>query len=401
VLAGGKGQRLGPLTRDRAKPAVPFGGTYRIVDFVLSNCVNTGLTRVLVPVQYRSRSLNEHIRVGWSAFFSRVKGEYIETLPPQQVEDDRWYMGTADAVSQSLFAIREEQPEAVLILSGDHIYKMDYTELLEAHEKTGAEVTIASVEVPKKEATGFGVLHVDQNNRIIKFQEKPADPEPVPDDPNICLASMGIYVFSTGALEKLLEEDRQDPKSSHDFGKDILPKLPESGKVYAYRFRDNEKGQPRYWRDVGTVDSFYSANMDLIGVTPKLDLYEEQWHVWRRATSAPPAKFVFGEDDGEGARRGQAIDSIVSAGTIVSGGTVKRSILSPHVRIHSWSKVEDSILFNGVDVGRNAVIKRAIIDKNVRIPEGFKIGVDPEEDKKRFHVSPEGVVVIGKGSVLK
>jgi glucose-1-phosphate adenylyltransferase len=400
LLAGGKGQRLGALTADRAKPAVPFGGTYRIIDFALSNLVNSHLGKVLVPVQYRSRSLSEHIRRGWNRFFNTSRGEFIEPLPPQQVVD-RWYVGTADAVTQSLFAIREEKPEKVLILSGDHIYKMDYRLMIAAHEDSGAKVTVAAVEVPKSEASGFGVLHVDENDAIIKFQEKPKTPEPIPGNPDLCLASMGIYVFDYDVLEKLVVEDANDPKSSHDFGKDILPKLAGREDLFAFRFIDLNKKETKYWRDVGTIDAYYEANMDLIAIDPLLNLYDPDWPIFRRATLASPAKFVFDGQNWPDDRAGFAVDSLVCHGVIVSGSRVYRSILSPGVRTHSWSLVEDSILFGNVNIGRHAKIRRAIIDKDVEIPEGEEIGYDLEKDRKRFFVTESGTVVIGKRMVVK
>ncbi|MFH2201551.1 MAG: glucose-1-phosphate adenylyltransferase [Elusimicrobiota bacterium] len=399
MLAGGKGQRLDPLTRDRAKPAVPFGASYRIADFTLSNCVNSKLPKILVLVQYRSRSLNEHIRYGWAHFFNRAKGEFIDTLPPQQNLGDLWYSGTADAVHQNLFAVREEQPEHVLIVSGDHIYKMDYQQILRAHEDSGADVTVAAVEVPKREASSFGILQVDENERIISFQEKPENPNPTPNDPDVCLASMGIYVFRAETLEQVLEEDALDTASAHDFGKNILPKMIGKYWAYAFRFIDLNKKSNKYWRDVGTIDAYYEANMDLILPDPLLDLYDNSWPIWRRASMAPPPKFVF-DLRGPEKRVGGAFDSLVSTGCIVSGGEVHRSILSNSVRINSYSLIEDSILFQNVQVGRRAKIRKAIIDKDVHIPEGMEIGYDLEADRKRFVVSENGIVVISKRAVV-
>lgn len=399
LLAGGRGQRLDPLTRDRAKPAVPFGGTYRIIDFTLSNCLNSKLPKILVLVQYRSRSLSQHIRHGWSHFFNNAKNEFIETLPPQQTLGDRWYEGTADAVFQNLFAIREENPSQVLIVSGDHIYKMDYRRMLQAHEDTAADLTVAAVEVPTKEASSFGILQVDQDSKIVKFSEKPKKPTPTPDDSMVCLASMGIYVFRTEALEKALADDAKSRKSSHDFGKDILPRMIGKYSTYAFRFVDQNKQATKYWRDVGTIDAYYAANMDLISPAPHLDLYDHNWRIWRRATMAPPPKFVFNMKKPE-TRIGAAFDSLVAPGCIISGGIVRRSILSPYVRVHSYSQVEDSILFQNVSVGRRAKIRRAIIDKDVRIPEGMKIGYDLKADRKRFTVSKDGIVVISKRAVI-
>ncbi len=399
LLAGGKGQRLGALTADRAKPAVPFGGTYRIIDFALSNIVNSDLGKVLVPVQYRSRSLSEHIRRGWNRFFNSSRDEFIETLPPQQTVD-RWYSGTADAVAQSLFAIREEKPEKVLILSADHIYKMDYRDMIGAHEETGAKITVASVEVSTQAASGFGVLHVDEADRILEFQEKPKEPKPIPGNPDLCLASMGIYVFDYDVLEKLVVADGKDPNSSHDFGKDILPKLAGRKDLFAYRFVDLNKKETKYWRDVGTIDAYYEANMDLIAIDPHLNLYDPDWPIFRRATLASPAKFVFDGQNWPDDRAGYAVDSLVCHGVIVSGSRVFRSILGPGVRTHSYSLIEDSILLGNVSIGRNAKIRRAIIDKDVVIPDGEEIGYDLEKDRKRFFVSDKGIVVIGKRTVV-
>jgi len=400
LLAGGKGQRLGALTADRAKPAVPFGGTYRIIDFALSNIVNSHLGKVLVPVQYRSRSLSEHIRRGWNRFFNTSRNEFIETLPPQQTVD-RWYSGTADAVAQSLFAIREEKPKKVLILSGDHIYKMDYRDMISRHEDSGAKITVASVEVATQEASGFGVLHVDKEDRILEFQEKPKEPKPIPGNDALCLASMGIYVFDYDVLEKLVVDDANNPDSSHDFGKDILPKLAGRDDLFAYRFVDQNKKETKYWRDVGTVDAYYEANMDLIAIDPLLNLYDPEWPIFRRATLASPAKFVFDGQNWPDDRAGYAVDSLVCHGVIVSGSRIYRSILGPGVRTHSWALIEDSILLGNVTIGRNAKIKSAIIDKDVNIPEGEEIGYDLEKDKKRFFVSDNGIVVVGKRAVVK
>lgn len=399
LLAGGKGQRLDPLTRERAKPAVPFGATYRIVDFTLSNCVNSKLPKILVLVQYRSRSLAQHIRNGWTHFFNNAKEEFIETLPPQQTLGDHWYEGTADAVFQNLFAIKEERPANVLIVSGDHIYKMDYRSMLQAHEDSAADVTVAAVEVPKKEASSFGILGVDETGKIIRFQEKPKKPLPTPNDPHVCLASMGIYVFRADILEKVLKEDAKNKKSSHDFGKDILPRMIAKHSAYAFRFIDQNKKANKYWRDVGTIDAYFEANMDLICAAPQLDLYDHSWRIWRRATMAPPPKFVF-ELNTSPKRIGAAFDSLVAPGCIISGGQVRRSLLSPYVRINSYAQVENSILFSNVQVGRGAKIRRAIIDKDVHIPEGMKIGYDLKADKKRFTVSKGGIVVISKRAKL-
>ncbi len=399
LLAGGKGERLGPLTVHRAKPAVPFGGIYRIIDFPVTNCIHSGLTRVLVPVQYRSRSLNTHLRDGLGRYFNAARGEFLEPLPPQQREGDHWYGGTGDAVYQNLFAVRDENPDLVLVLAGDHIYKMDYRHMISYHLATGAEVTCGAVEVPRAEASSFGVLAVDAAGRIVRFQEKPKDPQPVPDDPEICLASMGIYVFRAETLYELLEADAKDPASSHDFGRDMLPKLAGNRPLYAFRFVDENKKATKYWRDVGTIDAYYEANMDLVNVDPMLNLYDPAWPILTYPTTAPPPKFVFNDDRADG-RVGAATDSLVAPGCIVSGGRVWRSVLSSGVRVNSFARVEESVLFEDVQIGRHARIRRAIIDKDVRIPEGMSVGYDPEEDRKRFTVTPAGVVVIAKGTVL-
>jgi glucose-1-phosphate adenylyltransferase len=398
ILAGGRGQRLEPLTRDRAKPAVPFGGIYRIIDFTLSNCVNAGLKKISVLVQYRSRSLNRHMRDGWQVLFNPAVGEYLETLPPQYHSGDS-YLGTADAVYQNLFAIKEEEPEYVLILAGDHIYKMDYRHLLRFHLEKGAEATVGCVEVKVPEAAGqFGVVQVDEQNRIIGFEEKPKEPKPLPKNPEICLASMGIYVFKPQVLYKLLEEDARDPKSSHDFGKNIIPKMVGIHPIFAFSFIDENKKEAKYWRDVGTIDAYYEANMDLVQVTPDLNLYDNDWQIRTMPITAPPPKFVFAQQ--EPGRVGIALDSMVSSGCIVSGGRVERSILSPFVRINSYSLVTDSILFEDVSVGRHSKLHRVIVDKGVHVPEGMQIGYFPEEDKKRFTVTDSGIVVISKRTVL-
>lgn len=398
ILAGGRGQRLEPLTRDRAKPAVPFAGIYRIIDFTLSNCVNAGLKKISMLVQYRSRSLNRHIRDGWQLMFNPAAGEYLEVLPPQYHAGDS-YLGTADAVYQNLFALRDEEPENVVILGGDHIYKMDYRHLVRYHNEKGADATVACVEVPLREAAGqFGVIQADEHGKIVGFEEKPEHPKPVPGRPDMCLASMGIYVFNAKVMYKMLEEDARDPKSSHDFGKNILPQMLATNPLYAFSFVDANKKESKYWRDVGTIDAYFDANMDLVQVTPELNLYDNDWPIRTMPITMPPPKFVFAQQ--EPGRVGLALDSMVSPGCIVSGGRVERSILSPFVRINSYSTVTDSIIFENVVVGRHAKIHRAIIDKDVVIPEGMQIGFFPEEDRKKFTVTESGIVVISKRTVL-
>jgi glucose-1-phosphate adenylyltransferase len=398
ILAGGKGQRLDPLTRDRAKPAVPFGGIYRIIDFSLSNCLNSDLHKVLVLVQYRSRSLNSHLRDGWQVYFNPAVGEFLEPLPPQHGDVDT-YVGTADAVFQNLFAIREEASDSVLILAGDHIYKMDYRHMLRFHKEHGADLTVGAVEVPRANASQFGIVQVDETSRIIGFQEKPTSPRSLPTNPEISLASMGIYVFDAEVMHSILEEDARDSSSQHDFGRDIIPRMVGRHSVYAFSFVDENHKEAKYWRDVGTLDAYYAANMDLVSVTPHLNLYDREWPVRTMVVPAPPPKFVFAQEYA-GGRLGVALDSMVSPGCIVSGGRVRQSILSPYVRINSYALVEDSILFENVNVGRNAKIRRAIIDKDVTIPEGMEIGYDLARDRERWTVSDSGIVVISKRAVL-
>ncbi len=396
ILAGGRGTRLEPLTRDRAKPAVPFGGLYRIIDFVLSNALNSGLRRMLVLTQYKAQSLARHIDLGWRHFFSRELGEFIDVVPPQQRIADQWYLGTADAVYQNIYAIEHERPEYVVILAGDHIYKMNYRSMVEYHIQNQADVTVGALRVPLHEATQFGVMQVDETNRIKSFREKPKDPDHVPGDPNHALASMGIYVFTARFLLEQLVRDANVPGSRRDFGGDIIPGAIAKHRVFAFPFRDENRKQDAYWRDVGTIDAYFEANMDLISVDPLLNLYDRHWPVRSHQPNLPPPKFVFGSND-DGSRRGEALDSIVCQGSIISGGCVRRSVLGPNVRVNSFSDVTDSILFEGVDIGRGAVVRRAILDKGVKIGPGVKIGVDPEEDRRRgFTISPGGVVTIAR-----
>ena len=396
ILAGGKGTRLDPLTRDRAKPAVPFGGAYRIIDFTLSNCINSGLRKVLVLTQYKAASLDRHINLGWR-FLCRELDEFIDLLPPQQRLHEDWYKGTADAVYQNIYSIEQCQSDHLLILAGDHIYKMDYDELVRDHIESGAVLTIGCIPCSLEEGTGFGVMQIDSNRRIVEFQEKPSQPKPMPDDPTRCLASMGIYVFNTHFLFDRLIADASDPHSAHDFGKDIIPSLIDSHLVRAFPFRDKNTGHSHYWRDVGTLDAIYEANMDLVAVDPELNLYDSLWPLRSYQPHCPPPKFVFSQMAEPNPRVGHALDSLVCAGSIISGGTVQRSVLGYNVRVNSWASVEDSILFDGVVIGRNARVRKAIIDKRVRIPEGASIGFDPDEDRARGYVVTEsGIVVIGK-----
>ena len=396
VLAGGKGSRLEPLTRDRAKPAVPFGGGYRIIDFALSNCLNSSLRKILLLTQYKAMSLDRHINTGWRQFFCSELGEFIDVVPPQQRIDEQWYQGTADAVYQNIYAIEQERPNHVLILAGDHIYKMNYQKMLEYHQQMNADLTIAALQVDVEQAKGFGVMQVNDHNRIIGFEEKPNQPKTIPGKNDACLASMGIYIFSTRFLFEQLLQDANTPGSSHDFGKDIIPSVIDSSRVYAFPFRDENGKQDAYWRDVGTLDAYYKANMDLVGVDPMLNLYDQKWPIRTHQGGFPPPKFVFGSDQ-KSDRIGSALDSIVCPGSIISGGSVTRCVIGPEGRINSYAKVSDSILFDRVQVGKHAVIKNAIIDKGVVIPDYAQIGLDPELDHKRgFTVTESGLTVIGK-----
>lgn len=397
VLAGGRGTRLDPLTRDRAKPAVPFGGTYRIVDFALSNCLNSGLRRLLVLTQYKARSLDRHLNLGWHRFFCRDLGEFLDVLPPQQRVDDHWYLGTADAVYQNIYSLEMTSPRLVVVLAGDHIYKMNYQALVEAHEAGGADVTIAGLQVPRSLASEFGTMEVDAAGRVRRFHEKVADPPPLAGSPELCLASMGIYCFTFEFLREQLERDAADGDSRHDFGHDLLPRLVDRHDVQVFPFRDENRKRQAYWRDVGTIDAYHEASMDLVDVDPQLNLYDDRWPIRTHHSAYPPPKFVFAEE-GEGARRGEATDSLVCPGAIVSGGRVTRSIVGPAARVHSYARVEQSVVGEGVDIGRHAVIHRAIVDKGVRVPAGTSIGVDPEHDVARgLTVSPQGITVVPKG----
>ena len=397
ILAGGKGSRLEPLTRDRAKPAVPFGGAYRIIDFTLSNCLNSGIRKNLVLTQYKAMSLDRHIHLGWQSYLCRELGEFIEVVPPQQRIDEHWYQGTADAVYQNIYTIERERPKFVVILAGDHIYKMNYAKLVEHHLESGADLTVGTLPVAVPDAAWqFGIVEIDSDNRVIGFEEKPEFPKPIPGDPQRTLASMGIYVASTRFLFEQLCLDATRHGSRHDFGHDLIPALIESHRVYAYPFMDENRKTEAYWRDVGTLDAYFEANMDLISVDPQLNLYDGEWPIRTYQPNLPPPKFVFAEKGPE-ARRGQALDSIVCQGTIVSGGQIERTIVGANSRINSYSQVVDSILFEGVNVGRHAKIRRAILDKGVHVPAGIEIGYDPELDRQRgFTVTESGLTVIAK-----
>jgi glucose-1-phosphate adenylyltransferase len=390
LLAGGAGERLYPLTRDRAKPAVTFGGIYRIIDITLSNCVNSDLRRVFILTQYKALSLNRHIREGWN-IVAREMGEFVEILPPMKRVSDNWYMGTADAVYQNIYSIGSEQPKHVLILSGDHIYKMNYGRMLRHHRDSGADVTLATILIEPDETFRFGVVEMDRDGRVTGFQEKPKQTElRSPHNPEMVDASMGIYLFNTDVLIPVLLKDAEDPNSRHDFGHDILPKMVDDYRIFAFNFVDKNKKEALYWRDVGTLEAYYDANMDIVSVSPVFNLYDSEWPIRTHQRQYPPAKFVFGEPG----RTGTAIDSIVSAGCIVSGSSVKNSILSPDVRVNSYSEVDASILFSHVNVGRHCRIRRAILDRDVHVPEGTTIGYDAEADRQRYFVTDTGITVV-------
>ncbi|MEI8071405.1 MAG: glucose-1-phosphate adenylyltransferase [Planctomycetota bacterium] len=396
VLAGGKGTRLDPLTRDRAKPAVPFGGSYRIIDFALSNCVNSGLRRLLLLTQYKANSLDRHLNVGWHRFFCRELGEFLDVLPPQQRVDENWYLGTADAVYQNIYSLEMASPRLVIVLAGDHIYKMNYQSLIDAHDESGADVTIGALPVSREESSEFGTMEIDSSRRVRSFHEKVSNPPALPGNSSMCLASMGIYCFSAPFLLTQLKRDAHNLASRHDFGHDILPSIVQSHGVLAFPFQDENKKRQAYWRDVGTIDAYYEANIDLVEVDPLLNMYDEQWPIRTHFPAYPPPKFVFA-GEGDDTRRGEATDSLVCPGAIISGGRATRSIIGPNVRVNSFARVEESILFEGVTIGRHAQIRRAIIDKEVCVPAGVTIGVDPGEDASRgLTVSPAGVTVVPK-----
>jgi glucose-1-phosphate adenylyltransferase len=399
VLAGGRGSRLEPLTRDRAKPAVPFGGIYRIIDFTLSNCINSDLRKVLVLTQYKATSLNRHIDQGWK-FLCRELGEYIEVIPPQQRIAEIWYQGTADAIYQNVYTIEKAEPRDTMILAGDHIYKMNYARMIDHHREQGADLTIACLPVARAQSRDFGIMGVDTENHVTSFLEKPKDPPGLPGQPNSVLASMGIYVFNTDVMYELLFQDAAKKESSnHDFGRDIIPAMIAGGsRVLAYPFRDENRKSGAYWRDVGTVDAYYQTSLDLIQVDPILNLYDQDWPIHTFQPPYPPPKFVHTEGD----RRGAAFNSIVCQGAIISGGQVYRSIVSPGVKIHSYALVEDSILFDDVVVGRSARVRRAIIDKDVRVPTRFEVGWNREADRARgFTITDDGITVVAKGEDLE
>ncbi len=394
ILAGGRGERLYPLTQSRSKPAVPFGGLYRIIDFTLSNCINSGFRKIYLLTQYKSQSLDEHIRKGWNLFSAEL-GEFIYAVPPQQRYRDRWYSGTADAIFQNLNLLDQHKPKYVIILSGDHIYKMDYSKMLAFHVENEADVTVSTIPVSLNEARRFGVCQIDANRRIIGFQEKAQNPAQIPDKPGWCLGSMGVYIFNTTTLAREVSRDAKRD-SDHDFGKNIIPSILNKQRVFAHEFEDiNGKPAP-YWRDIGTLESYFQTAIDLVNVNPEFNLYDNSWPIRTYIEPLPPAKTVWRGQE----RQGQIIESMVAGGTIVSGGTVTRCLLGPGVRINSYSNLEECILFNNVDIGRNCRLRRVIIDKGVRIPANTVIGFNPEEDKKRFVVTENGVIAVPKGYVF-
>jgi glucose-1-phosphate adenylyltransferase len=390
VLAGGRGTRLGALTSHRVKPAVPFGGKYRMIDFPLSNCINSGIRRIGVATQYKAHSLIRHLHDGWG-FLRGELNEFVEVMPAQQRTGAGWYEGTADAVFQNLDIVAAHAPQYVLVLGGDHIYKMDYGTMLGQHVEHDADITVGCVEVPIDEAREFGVMSVEADGRIYEFNEKPADPTPLPGEPDLALASMGIYVFKLDYLQRVLDEDSLRSGSNRDFGKDIIPRAVDIGdRVYAFAFRDLEGNRRGYWRDVGNVDAYWRANLELTEVVPPLDIYDRSWPIWTALEQTPPAKFVFDDND----RRGQAIDSMVSGGCIVSGATVRRSLLFQHVRVHEGAYLEDVVVLPGAQIGRGARVRRAVIETGCVIPPGMAIGYDQDFDGERFEISKGGVALV-------
>jgi glucose-1-phosphate adenylyltransferase len=397
VLAGGKGERLYPLTEHRAKPAVPFGGKYRIIDFTLSNCLNSGLRRIAVLIQYKSHSLDRHIRTGWNILNPEL-GEYLASVPPQQRISEDWYRGTADAVYQNLFLLDNEQPEFLLVLAGDHVYKMNYADMYNFLLAKQADAVVGAIEIPLAEARRFGVIGVDEGYRILRFDEKPKNPVPIPNDPTQAFASMGIYLFRAPIIrERLIQDAKED--SAHDFGKDIIPRMIRENRVYAFKFQDENKKAVKYWRDIGTLDAYWEANMDLVAVDPLFNLYDQEWPIRTYQGQYPPAKFVFAQDY-QGGRMGVALDSIVCGGCIISGGRVQNSVLSPNVRVQDHADVRESVVMENVVIGEHARIRRAIIDKDVIIPPKTEIGYDLDADRRRFTVTDSGLVVISKGMKL-
>ena len=397
VMAGGKGERLYPLTLHRAKPAVPFGGKYLIIDFTLSNCLNSGLRKIAVLIQYKSHSLDRHIRRGWDILNSEL-GEFIASIPPQQRISEDWYRGTADAVYQNLFLMDNEQPAFLLVLAGDHIYKMNYADMYDFLIAKQADAVVGAIEFPLAEASRFGVIGVDEDCRILRFDEKPPRPAPIPSDPSHAFVSMGIYLFRSDVIREHLVEDAKR-ETSHDFGKNIIPRMIQNSRVFAFKFHDENKKAVKYWRDIGTLDAYWEANMDLVAVDPLFNMYDQMWPIRTYQGQFPPAKFVFA-DDYEGGRMGIALDSIVCGGCIVSGARVQNSVLSPNVLVQDHAEVRESVVMENVVIGEHSRIRRAIIDKDVNIPPKTEIGYDPDADRSRFTVTDSGLVAISKGMKL-
>jgi glucose-1-phosphate adenylyltransferase len=393
ILAGGQGERLYPLTKDRAKPAVPFGGIYRIIDFTLSNCLNSGLRKIVVLTQYKSFSLDRHLRLGWSIFNNELN-EYIEQIPPQQRISDQWYQGTADAVYQNIYTLEKEQPEMVLMLSGDHIYKMNYRNMIRFHHEKKADLTIACMDVPLEEGKRFGIIETNEDNRIVGFHEKPSVPIPSSNNPDVTFASMGIYLFNTTTLVKAIIDDaKQD--TNHDFGKNIIPDMIHSKRVYAYPFTDENKNGLNYWRDIGTLDAYWEANMDLVQISPEFDLYDKDWPIRTYKAQYPPAKTVY-KKDFPGERTDMILNSIVSDGCIISGAKIEGCVLSPAIRVGPNTEIYDSIIMEDTRIGQNVKIRKAIIDKSVNIPDNMNIGYDRDEDIRHFTITDSGIVVVRK-----
>jgi glucose-1-phosphate adenylyltransferase len=401
LMAGGKGERLYPLTKDRAKPSVRFGGIYRIIDFTLSNCLNSGIRRIYVLTQYRSVSLDRHIRMGWN-MFNRELDEFIDCIPPQQRNVDRWYRGTADSIYQNIHILQRERPARILVLSGDHIYRMNYNDMLAFHMEKEADLTVGGVEIDRSLAGSFGVIGCDDEYRITSWEEKPKDPKSVPGKPDKSFVSMGVYIFDTKALVKNVIDDAKDAGSDHDFGKNVVPRMIEKHRVFVHTFRDATDPNSQYWRDIGTLDAYWEANMDLVSLEPQFNLYDPRWPIRTYQEQVPPAKTVVAiNSQGDEQGVGMVLNSIISGGCVVSGGKVVQSVLSHNVRVESFSVVEDSVLLEGVRVGPHARIRKAVVDQEVVIPEGFTVGHDRDQDRRRFAISPGGVAIVPRGIILE
>ncbi|MFP3867436.1 MAG: glucose-1-phosphate adenylyltransferase [Desulfobacteraceae bacterium] len=398
IMAGGRGERLYPLTRDKAKPAITFGGIYKIIDFTLSNCINSGIRRIYVLTQYGSLSLDQHLTLGWHILQPEM-GEFIRSVPPQQVMVNRWYRGTADSIYQNINILQEERPRWTLILSGDHVYKMDYLDMLKFHLEKDAELTAGCVKIPRHEGSAFGIIHIDEDQRIIDFLEKPQDPPSIPGDPEHALGSMGVYIFNTEKLVQEVIRDSRQADSAHDFGKNIIPAMVGRDRVYAYSFRGKDKNTVRYWRDIGRIDAYFEANMDLVALDPLFNLYDQEWPIRTYQRQSPPAKTIYAGEPGN-LRPAMVEDSLLSGGCIISGATVRRSILSPNVRIDHYAEVTESIIWDDVYIGPRARIHRAVIEEGVQVPAGFTIGTDHEADARRFPISEGGVVVVPNNVIL-